>query len=474
MSETAPARKQENKGAPAWVMTFADLMSLLMCFFVLLLSFSEMDLLKFKQIAGSMKAAFGVQREIKAEDSPRGTSIIAREFTPGRPTPTLIREIRQTTIDESKQTVEFTDAVTQEKDAESIDPNQDSEGSGSMAMQRQPVYQQADTELPEENPEENRQLASLDEKLANKMDDQTEKQQEDEGKAEKQALEGPQEKQLTNALENQETYSDAVTLLSMLEEEVAQGLVEIKTLDNRILLRINERGSFPSGSATVKNSFLPVLKKLRLTLAEIEGNVIVAGHTDNVPINTKRFRSNWELSAARAVTVVHELLLNDALKPERFLIEGHGDGHPIASNDTAIDRARNRRVELTIVQGRNTPVAISASESGSKTGGDIQISADNPFTSHLLDAETPALTTNIQRILDQELKPLEKVRKAEEKQTIEGMFDRMRDDLQGKVTVDTEKVAADTDTGGKSKDRNQIDPESIQGKFQAIRDSLMD
>ncbi|MEQ8938755.1 MAG: MotB family protein [Gammaproteobacteria bacterium] len=469
MSEAAPAKPQEKKGAPAWVMTFADLMSLLMCFFVLLLSFSEMDLLKFKQIAGSMKAAFGVQREIKAEDSPRGTSIIAREFTPGRPTPTLIREIRQTTIDETKQTVEFTDAVTEEKNAESIDPNQDSDGSGSMAMQRQPIYQQADTEMPEENPEENRQLANKDEKLADEKDH-------DENKAEQLAHE-QQEKQLANALENQNTFSDAVRLLSMLEEEVEQGLVEIKTLDNRILLRINEKGSFPSGSATVKSSFLPVLKKLRQTLTRIEGNVIVAGHTDNVPIKTARFRSNWELSAARAVTVVHELLLNDALKPERFLIEGHGDGHPIASNDTASDRARNRRVELTIVQKRDTPVSAAAADSvagqDAETVVDNQISADNPFTSHLMDAETPALTTNIQRILDQDLKPLEKVRSTEEKQSIKGMFDRLRNSLQGKAEQETEASDPETDNSDNSSSQDENDPESIQGKFSAIRDSLM-
>ncbi|MEQ8289518.1 MAG: MotB family protein [Gammaproteobacteria bacterium] len=469
MSEAAPAKPQEKKGAPAWVMTFADLMSLLMCFFVLLLSFSEMDLLKFKQIAGSMKAAFGVQREIKAEDSPRGTSIIAREFTPGRPTPTLIREIRQTTIDETKQTVEFTDAVTEEKNAESIDPNQDSDGSGSMAMQRQPIYQQADTEMPEENPEENRQLANKDEKLADEKDH-------DENKAEQLAHE-QQEKQLANALENQNTFSDAVRLLSMLEEEVEQGLVEIKTLDNRILLRINEKGSFPSGSATVKSSFLPVLKKLRQTLTGIEGNVIVAGHTDNVPIKTARFRSNWELSAARAVTVVHELLLNDALKPERFLIEGHGDGHPIASNDTASDRARNRRVELTIVQKRDTPVSAAAADSvagqDAETVVDNQISADNPFTSHLMDAETPALTTNIQRILDQDLKPLEKVRSTEEKQSIKGMFDRLRNSLQGKAEQETEASDPETDNSDNSSSQDENDPESIQGKFSAIRDSLM-
>ncbi len=85
-------------GSPAWMATFADLMSLLMCFFVLLLSFSEMDVLKFKQLAGSMREAFGVQAQIKVEDIPKGTSIIAQEFSPGRPEPTPLNEVRQMTI----------------------------------------------------------------------------------------------------------------------------------------------------------------------------------------------------------------------------------------------------------------------------------------------------------------------------------------------------------------------------------------
>lgn len=94
-------------GLPAWLGTFADLMSLLMCFFVLLLSFSEMDVLKFKQIAGSMKFAFGVQNRLEVKDIPKGTSIIAQEFRPGRPEPTPIDVIMQQTIDITQQTLEF-------------------------------------------------------------------------------------------------------------------------------------------------------------------------------------------------------------------------------------------------------------------------------------------------------------------------------------------------------------------------------
>ena len=90
------------EGAPEWMATFADLMSLLMCFFVLLLSFSEMDIQKYKQVAGSMKMAFGIQREIKVDTIPRGTSVIKQEFSPGRPEPTVLDVMRQQTDNDSR------------------------------------------------------------------------------------------------------------------------------------------------------------------------------------------------------------------------------------------------------------------------------------------------------------------------------------------------------------------------------------
>ena len=80
MAQEEECPKCPPEGLPAWMGTFADLMSLLMCFFVLLLAFSEMDVLKFKQIAGSMKFAFGVQNKIEVKDIPKGTSVIAMEF----------------------------------------------------------------------------------------------------------------------------------------------------------------------------------------------------------------------------------------------------------------------------------------------------------------------------------------------------------------------------------------------------------
>jgi len=106
----------EEEGGSGWIMTFADLMSLLMCFFVLLLSFSEMDLQKYKQVAGSMKFAFGIQRKIKSDVIPKGTSLVTDKYSPGKPDPnTLVNEIRQQTTDETLENLEVEKAALAEQ-----------------------------------------------------------------------------------------------------------------------------------------------------------------------------------------------------------------------------------------------------------------------------------------------------------------------------------------------------------------------
>jgi chemotaxis protein MotB len=409
MSDEAPAPKEEGGGSPAWVMTFADLMSLLMCFFVLLLSFSNMDLMKFKQIAGSMKNAFGVQRDIKVTDAPKGTSFIAREFTPGRPTPTLIKENRQNTIDETQQTVEFTDAMTEDEKKESIDAAEDNDGSGSEAMQRN--KKQEIVEPTAEETDEINTVANMGEKDAERLAELEEAAKKID-KEEEEKLK--QQKEL-----HEKTIADAYKLLKTLEPEIEQGLVAIKTQGNRILLRINENGSFPSGSSVVKGSFLPVLNKLRKSLNDIDGRIIVAGHTDNIPIKTARFRSNWELSSSRAVTVVHELLALDTLPPARFVIEGHGDAHPMVPNDTSKNRALNRRVELIIVQGEEED---EMNEISADTGNPFKNSIDNDTASEL--------TTSVQDILNKEIKVPDQTKiDAINLQSLKDRFEKIREEL---------------------------------------------
>ncbi len=271
------------EGLPAWLATFADLMSLLMCFFVLLLSFAEMDAIRFKKMAESMKDAFGVQREIPTNEIVKGTSVIKQEFSPGKPEETLMEVIRQQTTDDTKENIDLHDG---KQSADEIEVDE--------------------------------------------------------------AMKAAMQAQLEAEVEQQ-----AEELAEMLKEEIEEGMLEVETEQTKIIIRIQEKGSFPSGRASLNPDFFDVITRITDVVAQTPGNIVVAGHTDNIPISTQRFRSNWELSSARAVTVVHAMLSNSDLDPARVLIEGHADSNPLAPNDSRENRAKNRRVELVIERGQD-------------------------------------------------------------------------------------------------------------------------
>ncbi len=209
-------------------MTFADLMTLLMCFFVLLLAFSEMDVAKFKQLSGSMKDAFGVQAEIEVKTIPKGTSVVAQEFSPGKPDPTAVNQVRQFTIDSNRNTLDALD----------------------------------------------RELKEI-----------------------------------------KETRDHARRLRAALQEELEKGSVDIETEGMKIIIHIKENASFDSGMAELREGFQPALIKIGDLIDNSSGEVTISGHTDNVPIANDRFRSNWDLSTSRAVSVAHELLQIAELDP---------------------------------------------------------------------------------------------------------------------------------------------------------------
>ncbi|MES9825763.1 MAG: type VI secretion system protein TssL, long form [Candidatus Thiodiazotropha endolucinida] len=283
-------------GLPPWLATFADLMSLLMCFFVLLLSFAEIDAARFKKMAESMKDAFGVQREIPVMDVVKGTSVVMQEFSPGKPEPTPIKELRQQTTDVEKDFLQSEDQRSEAEDQQDLDIDV-----AKAAMQAQI---------------------------------------------------------------EEEVKEQAEELQEMLDSEITEGLLDVETEDTKIIIRIQEKGSFPSGRATLNPDFFEVISKITDVIANTPGKIIVAGHTDNIPISTRRFRSNWELSSARAVTVVHAMLSNAAIDEGRFLIQGYADSQPLVVNDTSENRAQNRRVELVIQRGEDedSGEVIKASE----------------------------------------------------------------------------------------------------------------
>jgi len=295
------------EGLPAWMGTFADLMSLLMCFFVLLLSFSEMDVLKFKQIAGSMSFAFGVQNKIEVKDIPKGTSVIAMEFRPGKPDPTPIETIQQQTIEMTQQMLEF-----QAGDEDSAGGRQKQRGEqrGGQAQQTATDSSSSASQSSEES-----QTAELMKKVA-----------------------------------------------QQLQKQILDGSIEMESLGQQLTIRIRENGSFSAGSAFLQPQFQPVIRKIGTLLADVPGEIAISGHSDGQHIANELYRSNWDLSAQRAVAVAEAMRTAPGFDESRMSVVGMADTNPIVENATsASDRARNRRVEININQGEpmiSKPISV--------------------------------------------------------------------------------------------------------------------
>lgn len=290
-------------GAPKWLATFADLMSLLMCFFVLLLAFSEMDVMKFKQIAGSMKYAFGVQNKVEVKDIPKGTSVIALEFRPGKPEPTPIEIINQQTNEMTEPTIEV--QAGEDDSAGGIQQQRGAQRGGDAASTAQ---EQADAEA---------------------------------------------EAQSQQDASSQDQINDQVKKMAQaLNKEIVDGAIEIESLGQQIIIRIREKGAFASGSGFLQPRFKPVVRRVGELLKDVPGVVTVSGHTDDMSINNELYSSNWDLSSKRAVAVAHELIKVDGFKPQRMKVVGMASSAPLVANDSAEHRTRNRRVEIAIEQGK--------------------------------------------------------------------------------------------------------------------------
>jgi chemotaxis protein MotB len=144
-----------------------------------------------------------------------------------------------------------------------------------------------------------------------------------------------------------------------------KGKVRVRQEREGIRITIQSPVLFDSGKADFKPEALPILNELTKIIAESPNTVVVEGHTDNVPIHTAEFPSNWELSTARAIAVTKHLFRKGNLKPERFNVAGYGEYHPVATNDTPEGRQENRRVEILLRNVEETE-GKEAEEGGAK------------------------------------------------------------------------------------------------------------
>ncbi len=134
-----------------------------------------------------------------------------------------------------------------------------------------------------------------------------------------------------------------------LEDEIKAGKLELRLEPRGLVISLRESAFFPSGADGLDKTTLPIMKKLAELIGTLPNPIQLEGHTDSVPIHNARFRSNWELSCARGISVLEALCGTFQLPRERFSVVGRADTFPVASNDTPEGRARNRRVDVVIV-----------------------------------------------------------------------------------------------------------------------------
>jgi chemotaxis protein MotB len=252
------AEKKPPAGAPLWMTTFADLMSLLLTLFVLMLTFAKMDVEKYQQLAGSMKNAFGVQYIKKL------AGIIEEDGGP-------MGVATKSQVPKAVLDLQIDDTVGEDER-----PDDDAE----------------DPPVEEDN-------------LA-------------------------------------ETVEAAIA------EQISKSTANVEEREGEVIVRFPGKFAFPSGAEPLTTEFLVALNNLATVIEKSDGDIIIAGHTDDRPIRTARFRSNWDLSAARANSVVHYLLDFTEVDSSRLAAMGYADSRPLAPNDSDENRSLNRRVEVII------------------------------------------------------------------------------------------------------------------------------
>lgn len=250
MARKSLKRKENSSGAAPWLTTFSDLMSLLLTFFVLLYSMSNIDAEKFRNIAYSLQAALAGQGQDYVFDNSNS-------------------------------------------DSDLLPPNSEEE----------------------ENIKEDI------------LDDQS----------------------MLNERISPNIINMYTKVVDYLKENNLDAEVSVKMQADGVYVEIKDAILFEFGSAQLKESGIKILDELEGLLKDFDNKIVVEGHTDNVPTNNYIYPTNWELSTARAVSVLRYLVEEKGIDPTRLSARGYGEYSPIAPNDTPENRAKNRRVNLLIV-----------------------------------------------------------------------------------------------------------------------------
>ena len=389
MAEAQVVEEQEEEecpkcppaGAPAWMATFADMATLLMAFFVLILSFAEFNVPKFKQISGSLKNAFGVQKVVPVVEQPKGTTVLSLNFSPS-PAPSVTKNLRQQTSDSEQKNLDL---------KSEIDEGDSAKSNSKEVMDAKELSEQIKSEVSSEDVKvetvNDKVLVSLntENKTANEISnlikdtvDAVENARESTGANDTDVLIGGIDKDIKsmasaeienkslkeqmNNLEKQNSndkkdlqektkkaeFSED-QLKVALKQEIGKGLAEVQREKDRVIVTVGSAGAFSSGSARLTKQARAIMQKIAKVSGKGAGQVNVSGHTDNVPlIFGGQYRDNWDLAAARASSVVQELAKANTIPSEKLKAISFGETKPIEQNDTRDGREKNRRIEIEI------------------------------------------------------------------------------------------------------------------------------
>ena len=351
-------------GAPGWMATFADMATLLMAFFVLLLSFSDTELPKFEQINGSMKNAFGVKKIIPKIQIPSARSLVVETFTPADAERTLIDNPRQRAVDPEKENLIRKTRDNPEQFQEELETvkaalaEQIERGEVEVSAEGQKIVvsvtsaQGGGAEFGAGESRDGIASQTIVDVAAIVADVQTQVSSEvgiaisasniaDAGAG------GADSTEIANA--DGDSSNRLEEIRADLNSEIARGLLEVEREGDMIVIRLASQGSFESGSALLQSGFRNTLAEVSQSIGIGVSMVRVEGHTDNVPMAfSETFNSNWDLSAARAASVAAYLSVETALSSDRLEVVGFADTVPIDDNSTAAGRSRNRRIEIKI------------------------------------------------------------------------------------------------------------------------------
>lgn len=361
-------------GAPAWLATFADIATNLMAFFVLILGFAKFDEVSFKKMAGSMRETFGTEMVAPIMEHAEGGVVIEMNFKPQGMPPDVVQGEKPPTGDEGRDVNrDGPDPARSPEEQERIAAAEAAAEAAAQALMSalasgQLTVEQGDQSVTVKLAEGADQpsaedvaevLAALtggaadaagsqagnDPKSQAAMPDQPAEEGTGEAAPGQGGAGGPSAGRATSP-----GFAEA-KLSVALREQTERGLVEVERRDGKVFVTVGAGGAFTSGSADLTAEAQEIMAKIAATALAPDATITVTGHTDNVPLSGSPFYDNFGLGAARATSVVRELVGSGQIAPTQITAVSRGETAPVADNSTDAGREKNRRIEIEIDYG---------------------------------------------------------------------------------------------------------------------------